>query len=348
MPSQRPRRVARLGPIFAGVVALSAAAAGSVAAQEASIGEEENLRAEPNGVVISVLFTGTPVEVIQEQGNWLEVAVEGWIWTASTMPWDRGGFSLRVSADGGENLRVRPNGNVLAVMEEGALLQELERVPGWSRVRRQAWIWAPSVDRQAPPAAAELRPPVESTTAPPPAAPPAQGIFRAAGPAPVLGSPNGDTLGVLSAGTEMAVTGRQGNWARVRMEGWVWIPGGQELPGVAEAAAEGALSVDLATVLANPRAYDGRIVTWSLQFVSVESAEAIRTDFYEGEPFLLTRPLSGESARFVYVALPPESLGQAAGLTPLEEITVVGRIRTGASSLTGSPVLDLVELRRAR
>jgi hypothetical protein len=130
------------------------------------------------------------------------------------------------------------------------------------------------------------------------------------------------------------------------MEGWVWIPDGQELPDMEAATGEGSLSVDLATVLADPTGYDGRIVTWRLQFVSLESAEAIRTDFYEGEPFLLTRPLDGQNARFIYVAIPPESLGQASGLTPLEEITVVGRIRTGASALTGSPVLDLVELRR--
>ena len=114
------------------------------------------------------------------------------------------------------------------------------------------------------------------------------------------------------------------------------------------AAAEGdpGGSPSLEAVVANPTAYDGRIVTWTLQFVSLEAAEAIRTDFYEGEPFLLTRPTDGRNTRFVYVAVPPESLGQAGGLTPLEEITVVGRLRTGSSSLTGSPVLDLVELRR--
>jgi len=90
----------------------------------------------------------------------------------------------------------------------------------------------------------------------------------------------------------------------------------------------------------------GRLVTWELQFVSLEEAEAVRTDFYEGEPFLLTRPVGDESTRFVYVAVPPEALVTSRGLTPLERVTVVGRIRTGASALTGAPILDLVELRR--
>ena len=346
MPFPCTRRVSRPGFVAPGIVALLASAVGPLAGQDAVIRDEENLRAEPNGVVISVLHTGTPVEVLREQGNWLEVSVEGWIWTASTSPWDQAGYDRRVSADGGENLRAGPNGEVLAVMEEGALLEEVERVPGWSHVRRRAWIWAPSVERLAAPARTETPSAAETPEPVQPVTPPAQGVFRAATPAAVLGSPNGDTLGMLSAGAEMAVTGRQGNWARVRMEGWVWIPDGQELPDVDAATVEGALSVGLATVLADPTGYDGRIVTWRLQFVSLESAEAIRTDFYEGEPFLLTRPLDGQSTRFIYVALPPEALGQASGLTPLEEITVVGRIRTGASALTGSPVLDLVELRR--
>ncbi|MEJ2539623.1 MAG: hypothetical protein P8188_06590 [Gemmatimonadota bacterium] len=314
-------------------------------AQSGRIREEENLRAEPNGVVIAVLNQGTPVSVVRDEGSWLEIVVEGWLWTPSTIAWDRAGYDLRVSADGGENLRTEPNGAVLAVMEEGALLEELERVPGWSRVRRRAWIWAPSVSVQA----ADVPEPESATTPSTPASTPSPspiGIFRAGDAAPVLGSPNGDTLGLLRPGAEMAVTGRQGNWARVRMEGWVWSPEGRDP--AAAVPGEGSLSLDLETVLESPDAYVGRIVTWRLQFVSLEAAESIRTDFYEGEPFLLTRPAGARNARFVYVALPPEALGQTAGLTPLEEITVVGRIRTGASSLTGSPVLDLVELRRDR
>lgn len=314
-------------------------------AQSGVVRVEENLRAEPNGVVIAVLSPGTEIGVVQSQGNWLEVEVEGWVWTPSMIVWDRGAFDLRVSAQDGENLRSEPNGSVLALLEEGALLEEVQRVPGWSQVRRQAWVWSPSVEMRGEPVGGR-QPQSRQESTPAAVAPPSGvSIFQASGEAPVLSAPSGDTLGVLRPGVEMAVTGRQGSWARVRMEGWVWLPDGTSTT-TTVAAAEGSTSPELETVLANPTAYEGRIVTWTLQYVSLEAAEAIRTDFYEGEPFLLTRPTDGRNTRFVYVAIPPESLGQASGLTPLEEITVVGRIRTGSSSLTGSPVLDLVELRR--
>jgi hypothetical protein len=95
----------------------------------------------------------------------------------------------------------------------------------------------------------------------------------------------------------------------------------------------------------DPDAYRGAVVEWELQFVSREEAERVRTDFYEGEPFLLTRATSPGRA-FVYVAVPPERLSEVEGLIPLERIRVVGRIRTGAAAFTGNPILDLLELTR--
>ncbi len=98
-------------------------------------------------------------------------------------------------------------------------------------------------------------------------------------------------------------------------------------------------------VTEDPETHGGQVVDWELQFISLEKAERVRTDFYEGEPFLLTRStLSGRA--FVYVAIPPERLADVEGLIPLERIRVVGRIRTGAAVLTGNPILDLLELTR--
>jgi hypothetical protein len=99
-----------------------------------------------------------------------------------------------------------------------------------------------------------------------------------------------------------------------------------------------------AEVAGDPERFRGRVVAWNLQYISVERAERIRTDFYEGEPFLLAR--SVPSHTFVYVAIPPERLPDAEGLIPLEMIRVVGRIRTGAAALTGNPILDLLDLER--
>jgi hypothetical protein len=161
----------------------------------------------------------------------------------------------------------------------------------------------------------------------------------------ILGAPDGDTLARAMPGADLAVVDRQGSWARVRLDGWVWLP---DTTAVAEPPA-GSVGPEAGTplaVVADPSAWRGRIVTWELQFISLERAEAVRTDFFEGEPFLLTRAVGGGDAPYVYVALPPSRLEEGEGLTPLERITVVGRVRVGASALTGSPILDLVDLRR--
>jgi hypothetical protein len=89
------------------------------------------------------------------------------------------------------------------------------------------------------------------------------------------------------------------------------------------------------------------VVAWDLQFISLERAEKIRTDFFEGEPFLLTR-FGGTDGPFVYVAIPEDRATEMEGLVPLERIRVTGRVRTGASSLTGTPIIDMVALERVR
>ena len=125
------------------------------------------------------------------------------------------------------------------------------------------------------------------------------------------------------------------------MEGWIWLPD----------AADGGFGasirtdVTLASVVAAPDDYRGEILQWDLQFISLERAEEIRTDFYATEPFLLTRMADGDQ-EFVYVAIPPERLGEAQGLTPLERIRVLGRVRTGSARLTGSPILELLSFEK--
>ena len=127
---------------------------------------------------------------------------------------------------------------------------------------------------------------------------------------------------------------------RVRLEGWTWqppIPEGQDSGG-GEALTPDDLGRD-------PSAYAGRVVSWRLQFISLEHAEAVRTDFFEGEPFLLCR-FGGEDGPFVYVAVPPERVGELQGLVPLESVSVTARVRTGASVLTATPIVDLLGIER--
>ncbi len=190
----------------------------------------------------------------------------------------------------------------------------------------------------------EIEEPPAKATAPeraPGPAPEPPGEWVRTGPAgaAVLSAPDGDTLAAAARGAELRVLGREGNWTRVRIEGWVWGPS------IPEDGAPTLVAATPGEVAADPGSFRGKLVQWDLRFISLERAEQVRTDFYPGEPFLLTRTITGGD-RFVYVAVPPDRLEEVRALAPLERIRIVGRIRTAAAAHTGSPILDLLELRR--
>jgi hypothetical protein len=313
--------------------------------EKATLRVEENLRAEPQGVVLGRLSAGSSFSVMEISGQWVRLEVQGWIWTRSVGTTDRMGFDLAVSVAPGENLRLDPSGAILGQLSEGALLERLESVPGWTRVRRVAWIWGPSVTVSASEQPGAMAPAPARGVPVGVSAEPAGRWWRS-GPdgASLLSGPDGDTLARLRSGTEVSVLAREGNWIRIRLEGWSWAPMAEE----PDSSLSASLSdVTLPEVLREPGSHRGRVVAWELQFVSLERAERLRTDFFEGEPFLLMRAAPPGSA-FVYVAVPPERLGEVEGLIPLERMRIVGRIRTGAAALTGNPILELLELTRLR
>jgi hypothetical protein len=327
--------------LAAGPITVSA---GSLEAQSgARVRAEENFRREPNGERLGRLGAGTPVVVVSSRDGWLEVVLEGWVWDRSLQVDDRQGMDLVVSEDGGENLRDAPSGNILGRLDAGTLLEELGREAGWIHVRRQGWIWEPSVsvDRAEPGPRAEPDDPASSPVGPGSARPIGFSTAGSLG-ATILSAPDGDTLAVTAPGAEVETLAREGSWVRVRIEGWSWMPETD----VAPAPAEGdPLTPD--EVRESPSAHRGRVVAWRLQFISVERAERVRSDFFEGEPFLLCR-FGDSQGPFIYVAVPPERLDEVTGLVPLEFVTVTGRVRTGASSLTGTPIVDLISFQRTR
>ncbi|MEX0837195.1 MAG: hypothetical protein WD101_02600, partial [Gemmatimonadota bacterium] len=171
-------------------------------------------------------------------------------------------------------------------------------------------------------------------------------FLRAGESTPILSAPDGDTIGTSAVDGELEVLAREGSWVRVRLEGWVWSPASDA--GDAEPPSGAGATADLTPDdLAAPdgASHEGRRVTWTVQFISLERAEAVRTDFYEGEPFILGRA-GGAEGPFVYVAVPPDRLSTAEGLTPLELIRVTGRVRRASSALTATPILDLLALER--
>ena len=232
------------------------------------------------------------------------------------------------------------------------LLDSLEVQGNWVRVRRVAWIWSGSVTETGgqvvtspPPQEVDT---VSATSggngalvpaAPSSAASLPDRLVIPESPVVMLVSPEGDTVATLLTGADVAVVSRQGEWARVRLEGWVREQ--SSLPSDSAAASDSLTAADLR---ANPDQYVGRRVRLSVQYVSLKRAEAVRTEFYEGEPFILARP-ADESGGFVYIAVPPELLPQVESLDPLQMIEVLGRVRTGRSALMGVPILDLIALR---
>jgi hypothetical protein len=343
-PAGSIRVLIALLPVAGAAVAGPSSATGQVA----RVTVQENLRASPGGDVIARLEQGTQVATGDREGNWTEVTIEGWVWARSLQARDGGAYDLRVFVDGGENLRREPQGAVTGRLSTGALLEELERRPGWIRVRRTAWMWSPSlqvaeVETPASAAGEGGRGPDETVAT---ATTPAVRVRNAMGPEAILGAPDGDTLATTEPGAGLQVLEREGNWIRVRMEGWVWAPP----RGAGSAAAEGPEATQEASTLtpealaADPDGYVGRVLEWRVQFIAVERAERVRTDFYEGEPYMLTR-FGGSSGPFVYIAFPPSRLLEVEALAPLELITVVARVRTGRAGLTGSPILDLIDIR---
>ncbi len=316
------------------------AVAQSVEGQSGTLTREENFRAQQNGTLLGQLRAGMSLEVLEATDDWLRFDLEGWVWTRSLRAVSRGRFDLVVSAQGGENIRGGPNGEVLGHLEEGTLLETLDRVPDWARVRRQVWVWRRSVALFGSDPSSGSAEGSRSTV---PSGVVDGGDWALGGSAasPILSAPDGDTLAIPAPTANLQVLAREGNWARVRLEGWIWLPQGAD--GGVEASVR--TDVTLESVAASPDDYRGEVVQWDLQFISLERAEEIRTDFYVTEPFLLTR-MGDSDQGFVYVAIPPERLGEAQGLSPLERIRVVGRIRTGSARLTGSPILELFSLDR--
>lgn len=305
------------------------------------VAAQENFRKVPRASSdnrLATLFRGAEVRVTETRGRWLRGAIEGWIWSQSTETTDRDGFDRIVVKSEGENLRTAPDGGArrVAILMRGMLLDSLETQGPWTRIRREAWIWSEST------ATLESAPPVEADSdvpaQPQPAPSLSDRLVVASDVAGLLLAPDGDTTAVLEAGTDLTVLARRGGWTRVRLEGWIWEP--SAMPADSASAEE----VTLDVLRTNPQQYRGRRVEWTVQFVALQRAEAIRTDFYEGEPYFLARPPASSRGN-LYVAVPPELLPVVEELSPLQTVDIVARVRTGRSALMGVPILDLIALR---
>lgn len=159
-----------------------------------------------------------------------------------------------------------------------------------------------------------------------------------AGETAVFANPAGDTIAVLRMGSALTVVESSGEWARVRLEGWIGRDRLAEM-----VPAERAGIVGLAELRSNPDGHVGQTVRWRVQFVARQRADHLRSDMEPGAHYLLVRDPGGEPG-LVYVVVPEAMLSEIDALSPLQRVEITGRIVTGSSPLTGHPILELLEL----
>ncbi|HEU4700490.1 MAG TPA: SH3 domain-containing protein [Gemmatimonadales bacterium] len=321
------------------------------------------------GVQLADLPAGAAPTLGQTRGDWTEVTLQGWVRSAAVSPSTRDGYDLVVNVRAGETLRAAPNAGGAGVgrLRYGVLLRRVAEQNGWIQVRRTGWIQRsaapakPAPTKPAPtPAAASGKPaqtakpagvPAESTaSAAPAASPPAPAAASAASAsgdrvelaanAPIYAAPGAGTLGTLQRGASGRTVGQTGEWVKVQLEGWV-------RESDLKAAAGGALvGVTAAEVRANPDRFVGQTVEWRVQYISLQTADQLRPELPQGQPYLLVRgPLP--EAGFVYVSVRRDQLPQVRTLQPLQELVVRGVLRAAQTRYLPTPVLELVSLRTA-
>lgn len=156
--------------------------------------------------------------------------------------------------------------------------------------------------------------------------------------APVTGPDISPAAGQLAKGATVDVIGKEHDWVRVRMEGWV-----RESDLVVADTTLRVLSA--ADVRANPTAAQGKLVRWEVEAVALQTADALRTGLRSGERYLLALGPGAEKT-LVYIVVPESLLQTAQSLPSMAAITVTARIRNGRSDPAGVPVLDLQSLTR--
>jgi hypothetical protein len=146
-------------------------------------------------------------------------------------------------------------------------------------------------------------------------------------------------LGALAPNALLTPLVRDRGWVKVRVEGWVRED--DVLP--ADTALRATLTA--ADLRADPKGARGRQVRWDVEFLAFRTADPLRRDLVNGEPYMLARGPGSENA-LLYLALPPSLVEQARGLPALAPLTVTARVRSGRSEPSGVPVLDVLSLTR--
>ena len=356
----------RLPALLCAVLGLVAAPAWGQ--QRVRIRQETAFHANPGGTRLGSLAAGNQVAVVRSRAAWREVALEGWIWTASLAPAAQDGFNVVVSSPQGQNLRVVPNGDRLGRALDGARFTRVRRQGGWTLVRRRVWVPGTALAAQprtsdrpstAPrptdPATAPPRP--ADSAAPPPnptdptssplnqaamaSAPGASGEFRepvvVGKGARLFTGPGAEEIGEVQRELLAEVVERSSGWVKIRLDAWV------RDPNVTPAPLRGDEAITLEALRTDPARFVGRVVTWRLQYLSLQIADELRPEIPAGQAYLLARgPLP--EAGFVYVVVSREQAQRFRGIQPLTEFVAQGRILAPRTRYLPTPVIQLERL----
>jgi hypothetical protein len=244
---------------------------------------------------------------------------------------------------------------VLAQLVQGFLVDQVEQRGQWVKVRRNVWVQTAALRGPSPapvaarPAPAAQRP--ETTRAPsasqqppatsqqPPATPqavdPRRGVVRRR--MQLYRAPDSTAIGQLEAGTPVRVIARAGDW--VRIESQAWVRESEIRPSDA-----GVLTgLSAAELRGAPDEFKGKLLRWTIQFLSLQTADELRPDFEPGQRYILARGPAPEYA-FVYITVPDAKMAEVQRLEPLASVTILARVVNGRSTYLANPILELVEL----
>jgi hypothetical protein len=301
--------------------------------------DRAELRWSSTGRRLGWLERGVTLERLGGRAGWARVGVRGWMWSSSL---ERAGNAFRVVPES-ENMRAGPGGRVLGQLVEGVGVRRVGEEGRWLEVELVGWLPESSVSQTAAPE--PTRVPADTARAPAASPAPDRPAESEVVSASAMGTlsrgvemrnaPQSGLIAALPAETPVHVLESRGGWTHVRVDGWV--------PSSAvRAGALGDVGPDV--VAAAPAGtFIGRTVRWTLEHVALQQADPWRPDFEAGEWYDLAR-VPGAEGRYVYLVLPERLVEEFRGMSPFRTVRVEGRVRTGQSALTGTPIVEVTRL----
>lgn len=354
-PQSSPPRT-RLPACITVILALLLASSAPVAAQQRRTVSATSIHAAPSGVLLARLAERTTLATGSARGGWREVTLDGWVATSLLRADRRNGFDVSVTGSD-VRLRTAPDGDPIALLEKGMLLDRVATRGRWTHVRRKAWVRnsavaagptntarapantaSPRTDttraaaRDSQPDSAAAYVPMQAQA---PATPGADAeVMEAARAASLHAVPEGPRSGSFVPGTPVTIVGRAGEWVRVQADGWV------RESELRPATGGPLVGVTAAEVRANPERYVGQTVEWRVQYVSTAIADELRPEMPPGQPYILARGPLPEPG-FVYIMVTPEEVARISAFPALTELTVRASVRAARTRFLATPVIQL-------